>query len=222
MRYSLRKFHLTLRQFGLLYGLALLLAGLSYISLAGGLAWLSGLFALAVPAAFRILAFYNLLNRSGLFRFQRPYRPPPGNTSTIDTRYVSMELDHDTGDMDGVVNEGSFRSKRLSTLSLTELESLLSECLGDSDSVSILEAFIDREYPDWRESAEANTRIEPNGTMTDQEALDILGLKKAASKQDIIDAHRRLIQKVHPDRGGSTYLSVKLNQAKAHLLGKNK
>lgn len=54
--------------------------------------------------------------------------------------------------------------------------------------------------------------------MTRDEAYEVLGLDSSASKKDIIMAHRKLIQKLHPDRGGSDYLASKINLAKKILL----
>jgi len=56
-------------------------------------------------------------------------------------------------------------------------------------------------------------------TMSQEEALEILGLGRDAQDADIIEAHRRLVQLIHPDRGGSHYLTVQINQAKTVLLG---
>jgi DnaJ-class molecular chaperone len=39
-----------------------------------------------------------------------------------------------------------------------------------------------------------------------------------ASKEDVIKAHKRLMQRLHPDRGGSDYLAAKINAAKDKLV----
>jgi small-conductance mechanosensitive channel len=58
-----------------------------------------------------------------------------------------------------------------------------------------------------------------SGAMTKKDALDILGLKPGATREEILSAHKRMIQKVHPDRGGSDTLAAQINKAKDVLLG---
>lgn len=140
-----------------------------------------------------------------------------GQTSDLKTRYLQMALDHDSGELDGEVIEGKFAGRRLSDMSLAELVDLLQTCWAeDGQSAQVLEAYLDRAHGDWRESA-AEGKTE-TGTMTREEALRVLGLKAGASKDDIKEAHHRLIAGLHPDRGGSTYLAAQINQAKDILM----
>jgi len=164
--------------------------------------------------------------------------PTGGQSSTIETVFLRMWLDHDTGQMSGEVLRGGFQGRLLDDLSLEDLMVLLEECRrDDSQSAAVLEAYIDRTQPDdWRSAASggngaggqsangsnggstgrgANPR---SGAMTREEAYDILGLQPNATTDEIKDAHRRLMLKMHPDQGGSTYLAAKINQAKDLLL----
>ncbi len=58
----------------------------------------------------------------------------------------------------------------------------------------------------------------PAAMLTREEAALLLGVPVTASEEQIRDAHRRLIQKNHPDRGGTDYLAAKINQARDILL----
>lgn len=61
---------------------------------------------------------------------------------------------------------------------------------------------------------------ENNTIESSEEAYKVLGVDENASKDEIIEAHRNLIQKIHPDRGGNDYLAAKINHAKDYLLSK--
>ncbi|NEX15736.1 MAG: molecular chaperone DnaJ [Halochromatium sp.] len=146
-----------------------------------------------------------------------------GQRSSIHTRYLEMSLDHETGAMDGEVREGPFQGQRLSDLALEQLLRML-ELYEETDeqSAAVLTAYLEREHPDWREQAAEEQSAHASATaraMTREDALAILGLEQSADPEQIRTAHRRLMQKLHPDRGGSDYLAAQINAAKALLLG---
>ena len=65
-----------------------------------------------------------------------------------------------------------------------------------------------------------NTSSQKNNTLTESEALEILGLEPGSNDEEIVQAHRQLMQKIHPDRGGNNYMATKLNLARDLLLKK--
>jgi hypothetical protein len=111
-------------------------------------------------------------------------------------------------------------------MSPREIAGLWDACrFADPQSAQVLEAYLDRRHPDWREEVaraggDGRPSAAPSGVMTREEALRVLGLEEGASQAEIRRAHRELMVKLHPDHGGSSFLAAKVNEAKAVLLGK--
>jgi hypothetical protein len=148
----------------------------------------------------------------------------PGSRSRVRSTYLDMELDHDTGAMSGRVTGGTYDGRRLDDLDEDDLRKLYREVAIDPESVSLLEAYLDRRFPGGREDFEGDPAAGAGGAtnagpMTDEEAYQILGLAPGASEAEIRTAHRNLMKRVHPDQGGSTFLAAKINEAKDRLLG---
>ena len=209
-------------QFVSICAMAVVTTALLYLAVTGRLHWLFALVAAALPFARRLLSLLRFMpfvrQLAGLFGQStgRARDSQSGNRSDIQTRFLSMELDHDTGNMDGRILTGQFKGDLLSELNSNQLCSLLAECQVDTDSVKVLQAYLDRIDPAWREWQRPDSNSD---NMNERQALEILGLESGASREEIINAHRHLMQKLHPDRGGSTYLAAKLNEAKDFLLG---
>lgn len=179
-----------------------------------------GLFPLGFPL---ILVGLVLLNVGKLFGFDMPWDKPKtsGQSSSVKTALLDMTLDHDSQTMDGMVLKGAFEGRRLSELELDALIELLDECAREDDqSVRILETYLDINHPEWRETHDSGeTRRSSEAPMNREQALSILGIGEGATRQEIIQAHRKLMKKYHPDHGGSDYLASKINEAKQFLLG---
>ena len=156
-------------------------------------------------------------------RATRPATYSGGQKSTVRSASLEMELDHDTGEIDGRVLTGRMMGTRLSSLNVEEVLALYQEICSDVDSAALLESFLDRYHPNWRESVDPDSfRKQDSGSgfegMSRQEAYQILGVEPGASQQEIHQAWRRLIKGVHPDHGGSAFLTAKINAAKDVLL----
>lgn len=189
-----------------------------------------------LPILFAMLAFlFPLLRRvlpsllMGRLSGLGGGRAKPGNQSHVSSDILNMTLDHDSGDMTGEIVKGPMAGRALADLDESEFIGLLQYCRDqDEDSTRLLETYLDRRFGDsWRtddpagdDSKQSNEHESSNSgsALTNAEALDILGLEAGASRDEIIQAHRRMMQKMHPDRGGSNYLAARINEAKERLL----
>lgn len=178
------------------------------------------------------------------YRFQKP--PPGQNPNSADTQNTAqaasvttllfhMTLDPQTGKISGCPRQGEFSGQALDTLQTQDLKALHESAKAcPDDSLAVFEAYLQSRFgPSWRQSilgdeSNAGTSDQahqqsssPSGPLTTQEAWDILGLAPGTAKAQIISRHKSLIQKLHPDRGGSTYLAVRINQARDLLLKKS-
>ena len=207
----------TLKQI-LLYGTGAILL---LLVITGRLHWLFALIGAALPWLQRAM-----MARRAWTTFRSMRRPQSGQNSRVETAFLRMTLDHDTGDLNGEVIQGAFSGSKLLDLSLDQLLELLDQLrAGDAQSAAQLEAYLDRtQGASWRKhddtTTEATVHTAASAPMNRQEAAEILGVSADAPHKVIIQAHRRLIQRLHSDRGGSDYLAAMINKAKDVLLAK--
>jgi len=146
-----------------------------------------------------------------------------GQASNVSTPYLRMSLDHETGAMTGTVLAGSFAGMRLEELGAADLLMLLRECrAADEEGARLIEAYLDRIHPEWRDELGAGQGGAPpssgGGDITVAEAYEILGLAPGADEAAVKAAHHRLMKQLHPDHGGTDYLATKINRARDVLL----
>lgn len=197
-----------------------LTAGVILLLIATGrVHWITALFAgivpflsRLIPLAIRVLPFISQLKKQRMAG-----RMNWGDTSTLQSRFLKLQLDQDSGRIMGEVLAGLYAGKTLSELSAEEVNQLADYYRQeDPESLRLLQAFLQQTRGGSEERYEGN----PRGGMSRSEALAVLGLEGEPSEGDIIGSHKKLMQRLHPDRGGSTYLAAKVNQAKDVLLGR--
>jgi hypothetical protein len=201
------------------------------LKLGGGIALLAiaallggrGQIVLAAPLAAAGLALLGWLPFSPA-GFGARTQKSQGQVSRVRSAYLDMELDHDSGAMRGTILTGPRQGTSLDALDIATLAHMLAEI--DEESRALLAAYLDRRDAGWREHAQADAAAGRGGTtrgpMTHQEAYEILGLKPGASSEDIVNAHRTLMKRLHPDLGGTNYLAARVNEAKDTLLGQHR
>jgi len=197
------------------------------LAVTGRLHFIFGLLAFLFPLLLRMLP--SLLTG----RMAGGAKAKPGNQSHVSSAILDMSLDHDSGTMSGNILKGPMKGRELADLGESEFLELLRYCREhDEDSARLLETYLDRRFGDsWRadddasadgsdgtHAGKAGDGANTGGPLTESEAQDILGVEPGASREEIIQAHRRMMQKMHPDRGGSNYLAARINEAKERLL----
>lgn len=193
------------------------------LAVTGRLHFIFGLLAFLFPLLRRMLP--SLLK--GQMTGAGKAKAKPGNQSHVASDILDMSLDHDSGTMSGKILKGPMAGRELADLGESEFLDLLRYCREqDQDSARLLETYLDRRFGDsWRadddasaDGGESGDNASAGGPLTKSEAQDILGVEPGASREEIIRAHRRMMQKMHPDRGGSNYLAARINEAKERLL----
>ena len=210
------------------FKLALIALGLIFLILAvTGRA--PAVFAIIGAALTQVLRFGPLFLRfmpSLKKAYTNSSNPGAGNQSQVVTNTLRMTLDHASGSMDGEILAGSLAGRQLQSLSIQELKELHHYCeQHDAEACRLLMSFIARERADhWDGETEyasddqsATGRVS-SSAMDKNEAIAILGLEAPYTREDITLAHRSLMGKFHPDKGGNTYLATKLNNARDLLL----
>jgi hypothetical protein len=149
------------------------------------------------------------------------------SASRVRSAIIEMELDLASGVIRGTVLAGPDEGKSLDEMSRPQCEALYRLCLRDDpDGARLLEAYFDRRFPGWRAARDEGHDARSHGSqgaprpgvMSEDEAYEILGLHKGASRDDVVRSHRSLIKKLHPDHGGSTDLAARVNEAKDVLM----
>ena len=147
----------------------------------------------------------------------------PG-ASTVNSRIIEMTLDHNTGKLSGRVLEGQYKGRPLDELDHNDLMNLYEYCKShDMDSTKLLEGYLADRFGDQQEyHSYAGNDIDAagSGKMSVSEALQVLGLEGEPTPDDITQAYRKIMQQLHPDRGGNQYFAAKANAARETLLKK--
>ena len=198
------------------YGLAIAAIALIFLAITGRIHWVGAIIGAlipilrqALPLLFRALPFLRQVRQQA-----NAGQTQQGQYNETVTETLKVRVFLANQQLSGEVIKGPFAGRSLDQLALSQLEMLLQYCQqNDPASAKLLAGFIAQRFGnDWQKSSSQSD------TMTEEEAYALLGISPGAGKDTITQAHRKLMQKVHPDRGGNDYLASKINQAKDLLL----
>ncbi|GAA5316090.1 MAG: hypothetical protein AseanaTS_12950 [Candidatus Pelagadaptatus aseana] len=180
----------------------------------GRLHWIGAVIAAIIPFAKQIGHF--AVRALPFLRWLQQQKLKP---SILATPFLKVVIDSKTGQWQGQIIQGNHSGKNLNELTQEQLIELSHQYLQqDPASARLLNAYMRYRFQQGSDQGSSQNQTADNGNMNRKEALEVLGLDEEASEKDIVAAHRSLMQKVHPDRGGSDYLAAKINQAKDTLL----
>jgi hypothetical protein len=141
--------------------------------------------------------------------------------SHIRTRALDITIDLGTGAFDATILLGAYKGRMLTSLGAHEALHLAHDLSRiDPQGLTLIAQDLDRRASGWREHVQFDTQAGQGGAspagpeMRDDEAYQILGLEAGAGEEAIRAAHRALIARLHPDRGGSNHLAALVNRAK--------
>ena len=194
-------------------GFWLILALSVYLIITGRMHWLGAGIAALIPVLRTLLVWGT---RAGpLLRLFGRFKTSP---SQFRTQFLVISMNFTTGSVEGEIISGDYNGKKLSELSQDELKQLSQQYKTvDKESYVLLQAYLIRS---GSSNDQAYQQYNPDNfnQLSEAEAYEILGLPNTASKDEVVKAHKRLMQRMHPDRGGSDYLAAKINAAKDQLV----
>lgn len=203
---------------GMVFGLVILIIGLAVF---GRIDVLGAIFATVLLCIKYILAlairYFPFIAR--LYGMSNAFGA--GKDRTLRTAWLEASVNFSSRQIQGRVIQGQFEGRTLDSMSQEELQQLLEECREDSKSVYILKAYLSQRF----QSQQSNGQSSQSGSygtasMSREEALEILGLEGSPTEKEIKMAHKKLMQKLHPDRGGNDFLASLLNRARDQLIHK--
>jgi len=188
----------------------------------GRVHWLGGLLAAALGfAKFGV----NMFARA--FPFVRLFGRHAFGNPVFSTSFLKVQLDLQTNSVTGIVIEGPYKGSELHHLNdeqLAELEAHYQK--HDRRSYYLIRVL--RQSGQHSQHHHQQQSKQDYSSVSDpsyNEALQVLGLESyignnELDKKTVIQAHKRLMQKLHPDRGGNDYLASRVNVAKEIVLKK--
>jgi hypothetical protein len=194
-------------------GFWLVLGVASYLVLTGRMHWLGAGLAALVPILRSVVLWG--FRAAPLVRLLGRFKSTP---SQFRTSSLVVTINFANGQITGEITTGDLAGKQLSELSTDEIKALAQQLKEtDKESYVLLQAYLMRSGSVDEQTAN-HFKSDGYRDISKAEAYEVLGISADSSKEEVIKAHKRLMQKLHPDRGGSDYLAAKINAAKDLLI----